>query len=99
RNLIGTLSGLGYKSGIVRGGFSQVIKPLAADLGIDYVAANELGLADGKLTGRLSGPVVDRAGKADALRRFAAEARVPLSQTVAVGDGADDLDVIAAAGL
>jgi len=99
RTLIGTLSGLGYKSGIVSGGFNQVIGPLAAGLGIDYVAANELEIADGKLTGRLCGPVVDRAGKADALRRFAAAAGVPLSQTVAVGDGANDLDMIAAAGL
>ena len=99
RTLIGTLSGLGYKSGIVSGGFIQVIAPLAAELGIDYVAANELEIAAGKLTGRLAGPVVDRSGKADALRRFAAEAGVPLSQAVAVGDGANDLDMIAAAGL
>jgi phosphoserine phosphatase len=99
RTLIGTLTGLGYKSGIVSGGFTQVISPLAAELGIDYVAANELEIAGGKLTGRLCGPVIDRSGKADALRRFAAEAGVPLSQTVAVGDGANDLDMIAAAGL
>jgi len=99
RTLIGTLSGLGYKSGIVSGGFVQVIRPLAAELGIDYVAANELEISAGKLTGRLAGPVIDRPGKADALRRFAAEAGVPLSQAVAVGDGANDLDMIAAAGL
>ena len=99
RTLIGTLGGLGYKSGIVSGGFVQVIGPLAAELGIDYVAANELEIAAGKLTGRLSGPVIDRAGKAEALRRFATAAGVPLSQAVAVGDGANDLDMIAAAGL
>jgi phosphoserine phosphatase len=99
RTLIGTLGGLGYKSGIVSGGFIQVIGPLAAELGIGYVAANELEIAGGKLTGRLRGPVIDRAGKAEALRRFAADAGVPLSQTVAVGDGANDLDMIAAAGL
>ena len=99
RTLIGTLGGLGYKFGIVSGGFVQVIEPLAAELGIDYVAANVLEIASGKLTGRLSGPVIDRAGKADALRRFAADAGVPLSQTVAIGDGANDLDMIAAAGL
>jgi len=97
--LIRTLRGLGYRSGIVSGGFTEVIAPLAAGLGIDYVAANSLEIASGKLTGRLSGPVIDRAAKADALRRFAAEAGVPLSQTVAVGDGANDLDMIAAAGL
>jgi phosphoserine phosphatase len=99
RTLITTLSGLGYKSGIVSGGFTQVIAPLATELGIDYVAANSLEIASGKLTGRLSGPVIDRPGKAEALRRFATEAGVPLSQTVAVGDGANDLDMIAAAGL
>ena len=99
RTLIGTLGGLGYKFGIVSGGFVQVIAPLAAQLGIGYVAANELEIAAGKLTGRLSGPVIDRAAKAAALRRFAADAGVPLSQTVAVGDGANDLDMIAAAGL
>ncbi len=99
RTLIGTLAGLGYKSGIVSGGFVQVLEPLAAELGIGYVAANTLEITGGKLTGQLSGPVIDRAGKADALRRFAADAGVPLSQTVAVGDGANDLDMIAAAGL
>jgi phosphoserine phosphatase len=99
RTLIETLAGLGYKSGMVSGGFVQVLEPLAAELGIGYVAANTLEITGGKLTGRLSGPVIDRAGKADALRRFAADAGVPLSQTVAVGDGANDLDMIAAAGL
>jgi phosphoserine phosphatase len=99
RTLIGTLGGLGYKFGIVSGGFVQVIEPLAAELGIGYVAANVLEITGGKLTGRLSGPVIDRPGKADALRRFAADAGVPLSQTVAIGDGANDLDMIAAAGL
>jgi phosphoserine phosphatase len=99
RTLISTLSGLGYKSGIVSGGFVQVIRPLATELGISYVAANELEIAGGKLTGQVCGPVIDRAGKAEALRRFAADAGVPLSQTVAVGDGANDLDMIAAAGL
>jgi phosphoserine phosphatase len=99
RTLIRTLDGLGYKFGIVSGGFIEVIGPLAAELGIGYVAANSLEISAGKLTGRLSGPVVDRAGKADALRGFAAHAGVPLSQTVAVGDGANDLDMIAAAGL
>jgi phosphoserine phosphatase len=99
RTLIGTLGRLGYKFGIVSGGFVQVIVPLAAELGISNVAANVLEISAGKLTGQLSGPVIDRAAKADALRRFAADAGVPLSQTVAVGDGANDLDMIAAAGL
>jgi phosphoserine phosphatase len=99
QTLIGTLGGLGYKFGIVSGGFVQVIAPLAAELGIGYVAANELEITAGTITGRLRGPVIDRAAKAGALRRFAADAGVPLSQTVAVGDGANDLDMIAAAGL
>ena len=68
-------------------------------LGIDYAAANTLEVAGGRLTGALVGPVIDRAGKAAALVRFAAQAGVPLSQTVAVGDGANDLDMIATAGL
>jgi phosphoserine phosphatase len=99
RTLIRTLKRLGYRCGIVSGGFTQIIDPLAAQLGIDYVAANVLEIAGGKLTGRVAGPVIDRAGKAAALRRFADQAGVPLSQTVAVGDGANDLDMIAAAGL
>ena len=99
RTLITTLGRLGYRCGIVSGGFSQITDPLAADLGLDYAAANTLEIAGGKLTGRLAGPIIDRAGKVDALRRFAAEADIPLSQTVAIGDGANDLDMIAAAGL
>ena len=99
RTLITTLRRLGYKCGIVSGGFTAVIEPLAAGLGIDYVAANVLEIANGKLTGRVLDPVIDRDGKAVALRRFAAAAGVPLSQTVAVGDGANDLGMIAAAGL
>jgi len=99
RTLVRTLRRLGYRCGIVSGGFVQVIEPLAAELGIDYVAANTLEIRNGALTGRLAGPVVDRSGKADALRRFAGQAGVPVSQAVAVGDGANDLDMIAAAGL
>ena len=99
RTLITTLARLGYRCGIVSGGFSQITDALAADLGLDYAAANTLEIAGGKLTGRLAGQVIDRAGKADALRRFAAQADIPLSQTVAIGDGANDLDMIAVAGL
>jgi phosphoserine phosphatase len=99
RTLIRTLRRLGYRCGIVSGGFTQITDPLAADLGIDYAAANTLEITGGKLTGQLAGPVIDRAGKADALRRFAAETGIPVSQAVAVGDGANDLDMIAAAGL
>ena len=99
RTLIRTLRRLGYKCGIVSGGFTQFTDVLAADLGLDYAAANTLEIDGGQLTGQLTGPVIDRAGKARALRDFAAASGVPLSQTVAVGDGANDLDMIAAAGL
>jgi phosphoserine phosphatase len=99
RTLIRTLRRLGYRCGIVSGGFTQITDWLAEELGIDYVAANTLEVAGRTLTGQLTGPIIDRAGKADALRRFAAEAGIPLSQAVAVGDGANDLDMIAAAGL
>jgi phosphoserine phosphatase len=99
RTLVRTLKRLGYQIGLVSGGFTQVVEPIAEELGIDFTAANELALSDGKLTGEVVGPIVDRAGKADALRRFALSAGVPLSQTVAIGDGANDLDMLAAAGL
>ncbi len=99
RTLVRTLRSLGYRFGLVSGGFSQVIDRLAADLDIHYTAANTLEVVDGRLTGRLSGPVLDRAGKAIALRRFAADAGIPLANTVAIGDGANDLDMLAAAGL
>ncbi|MGZ0146273.1 phosphoserine phosphatase SerB [Kribbella sp. WER1] len=99
RTLVRTLKRLGYQFAIVSGGFSQITGRLAAELGIDYAKANELELADGKLTGRVVGEIVDRPGKATALREFAARSGTPLSQTVAIGDGANDLDMLAAAGL
>ncbi|WP_078293959.1 phosphoserine phosphatase SerB [Mycobacterium sp. D16R24] len=99
RTTIRTLRRLGYSCGVVSGGFRQVIDPLAHDLALDFVAANVLEIVDGKLTGRVIGEVVDRPGKAKALRQFAYEAGVPLAQTVAVGDGANDIDMLSAAGL
>jgi len=99
RTLIRTLRRLGYKCGIVSGGFTQFTDLLARDLGLDFAAANTLEVDGGQLTGQLVGPIIDRPGKAAALREFAAAAGVPLSQTVAVGDGANDLDMIATAGL
>jgi phosphoserine phosphatase len=99
RTLVRTLKRLGYRFAIVSGGFSQVTDRIAADLGIDFAAANELEVVDGTLTGRIVGPVLDRAGKAEALRRFASESGVPLGATVAIGDGANDLDMLATAGL
>jgi phosphoserine phosphatase len=99
RTLVRTLRRLGFQVGIVSGGFTQITDLLAADLGLDYAAANTLEVRDGRLTGRLVGPIVDRPGKATALRGFAEAAGVPLSETVAIGDGANDLDMLAAAGL
>ncbi|TQK31404.1 phosphoserine phosphatase SerB [Arthrobacter sp. SLBN-53] len=99
RTTIRTLRRLGYHCGIVSGGFRQVIDPLAHELKLDFVAANELEIVDGKLTGRVVGTVIDRPGKAKALRDFAEQAGVPMAQTVAVGDGANDIDMLSAAGL
>jgi phosphoserine phosphatase len=99
RTLVRTLKRLGYELAVVSGGFTQVISGLVAELGIDHMAANVLAVAGGQLTGELEGPVIDRAGKAAALERFAQAAGVPLSHTIAVGDGANDLDMLAAAGL
>jgi len=99
RTTLRTLRRLGYHCGIVSGGFRQVVEPLAHDLMMDFVAANELEIVDGKLTGRVVGDVVDRPGKAKALRDFAQQAGVPMEQTVAVGDGANDIDMLSAAGL
>ena len=99
RTLVRTLKRLDHEVGIVSGGFTQVTDALVADLGLDYSAANSLEIEDGRLTGRLVGPVIDRAGKAAALERFAVAAGVPLAQTVAIGDGANDLDMLARAGL
>ena len=99
RTLVRTLRRLGYVTGIVSGGFTQITDPLAADLGLDHALAQHPRDPRRPPDRRLVGPVVDRAGKAEALRRFAADAGVPLEQTVAVGDGANDLDMLAAAGL
>ncbi|MFP5336049.1 MAG: phosphoserine phosphatase SerB [Actinomycetes bacterium] len=99
RTLCRTLHRLGFTLALVSGGFAEVVEPLAADLGISRVRANRLEVADGLLTGRVLGEVVDRAGKASALRDFAAAERLPLSRTVAIGDGANDLDMLATAGL
>lgn len=99
RTLMRTLHRLGYTTAIVSGGFSQITDALAADLGIDHARANELEVVDGHLTGNIVGGVVDRQAKAAFLREFAALEGVPISGTVAIGDGANDLDMIEAAGL
>jgi phosphoserine phosphatase len=99
RTLIRTLQRLGYVPAVVSGGFLEVLAPLLSDLDVTHVAANRLEITDGVLTGRVLGEIVDRAGKARALERFAVEVGVPLEQTVAVGDGANDIDMISVAGL
>jgi len=99
RTTIRTLRRLGFRCGVVSGGFRQVIDGLVDDLHLDFAAANELEIVDGKLTGRLVGEIIDRAGKAEALRRFAEQTGVPVRATIAIGDGANDLDMLDAAGL
>jgi phosphoserine phosphatase len=99
RTLVRTLKRLGYRFGIVSGGFTALTDHLVEDLDIDYAEANVLEVVDGRLTGKLIGPVIDRAGKATALRRFAEKANVTLDRTVAIGDGANDLDMLSIAGL
>lgn len=99
RTLVRTLKQLGFTVAVVSGGFIEVVQPLADELGIDHAMANRLEVEDGHLTGRVLGEVVDRAGKAAALRRFAAAEGLPLSRTVAIGDGANDLDMLDVAGL
>ena len=99
RTLVATLQDLGFAVALVSGGFVEVVKPLAKSLGIKHVAANRLEVSDGVLTGKVKGEVVDRAMKATMLKKFAAAEGLPLSRTVAVGDGANDRDMLAAAGL
>ena len=99
RTFVRTLHRLGYTVALVSGGFTDVIDHIADELGITRAVANRLEVVDGRLTGRLQGQVIDRAGKARVLREIAAEEGIPLEQTVAVGDGANDLDMLAAAGL
>ncbi|CAN5247496.1 phosphoserine phosphatase SerB [soil metagenome] len=99
RTMVRTLRRLGYRFAIVSGGFTQITDRLAAELGIHFARANELQIIDGVLTGELVGTVVDRAGKAAALREFADSLGMPHEATIAIGDGANDLDMLAAAGL
>ncbi|HYP46583.1 MAG TPA: phosphoserine phosphatase SerB [Propionibacteriaceae bacterium] len=99
RTFVATLKRLGYAVAVVSGGFTVFTDRLRDELALDHAYANCLQLVDGVVTGEVVGPVVDRARKAELLAEIAAAEGVPLSQTVAVGDGANDLDMLAAAGL
>jgi phosphoserine phosphatase len=99
RTMVRTLRRLGYRFAVVSGGFTHITDRLAEDLGIHYSRANELEIVDGRLTGEIVGDVVDRAGKAHALREFAEKVGVPEGSVIAIGDGANDLDMLNAAGL
>ncbi|MGG7508358.1 phosphoserine phosphatase SerB [Plantibacter sp. YIM 135249] len=99
RSLIASLHAHGSRIGVVSGGFHELLDPLAAELGLDHVRANRLDVRDGVLTGGLVGPIIDAEAKASALQEWAAEDDVPLGRTVAVGDGANDLRMMAVAGL
>ena len=99
RTLISTLHKLGHTVAVVSGGFIDVIAPLLKELNIKHFKANTLGVENGVLTGEVTGQVIDRAAKAAALHEFAALESISMEQTIAIGDGANDLDMIAAAGL
>lgn len=99
RTLCRTLLRLGYRIALVSGGFTDIITPIAAELGVTDVRANTLEVVDGVLTGRVIGPVVDRMGKRTALEAFAQQYAIPVRRTIAIGDGANDIDMLEAAGL
>ncbi|WP_439563773.1 phosphoserine phosphatase SerB [Microcella sp.] len=99
RELVAGIHAAGGRVGVVSGGFHELLDPIAADLRLDAHRANRLTVADGRFTGTTTGPVIDAAAKADALREWAHHFDVPLHRTVAVGDGANDLAMMATAGL
>ena len=99
QNLVETLHDKGHSVALVSGGFIDIIEPMIKTMAIKYYKANKLEIVEGILTGGLIGPVVDRAAKAEALREFAVASEVSMDNTVAIGDGANDLDMMAAAGL
>lgn len=98
QELIAAVHGLGGKIGAVSGGFSQVLEPLATEIGLDYWMANSLEVLDGKLTGRLVGPVIDAEAKATALKSWASDSGIALEKTIAIGDGANDIPMLKSAG-
>jgi phosphoserine phosphatase len=99
RELVTTLHDRGHSVSLVSGGFLDIIEPMIKALSIKYYKANKLEIVAGVLTGGLIGPIIDRAAKAEALKEFASASSVALENTVAIGDGANDLDMMAVAGL
>jgi phosphoserine phosphatase len=97
--MVAAVQGAGGRVAVVSGGFHEVLDPVAERLGLDHWRANRLEVVDGVLTGGLVGPVIDATAKADTLREWADAFGIPLSQTVAVGDGANDLEMMAITGL
>ena len=97
--LVNTLHAKGHSVALVSGGFIDIIKPMIQNLSIKYYKANKLEMVDGVLTGGLIGPIIDRSAKAVALKEFATTSGVAIENTVAIGDGANDLDMMATAGL
>ena len=97
--LVTLLHQKGHCVSLVSGGFTNILQPMVDAMKIDFYRANTLEVVDGKLTGKLLGAMIDRAAKADALREFATACGVDLSNTVAIGDGANDLDMMGIAGI
>ncbi|MDO4814938.1 MAG: phosphoserine phosphatase SerB [Gemella sp.] len=99
KELIDTLHDRGYKVGLVSGGFHEIVDILAEELNIDYVKANRLEVIDGKLTGKTQGEIVTKDTKVEYLKKWAVENGLDISQTIAMGDGANDIPMILTAGL
>lgn len=97
--LVAAFKAAGHVVAVVSGGFNQILNPIAEGLGLDYWIANELEIVDGALTGKVLGAVIDRAAKEKYLREWAAAEGIPMEHTIAVGDGANDLDMLGAAGI
>lgn len=97
--MVDAVHSAGGAVGVVSGGFHEIVDPIAEELGLDFVRANRLEVLEGRLTGEVSGPIIDAAAKAETLREWASDCSIPLQATVAVGDGANDLEMMKIAGL